>query len=128
MMFGTVGVAPGSFTFNSGGQLLGCAEDSDGPYGYGLPSRHRYEAASHWYNCQFASIPQKGCGRAPTPSAAGPDITLDPYGTDSTLQGRSLADAATFMGIRLDVLGVVAAAAVGIGLAVSHFAKKPRRR
>lgn len=128
MLFGTVGVAPGSFTFNQGGQLLGpCAEDVDGPYGYGLPSRHRYEAASNWYTCQFAAVPPMGCGPAPVPSTAGPNLTLDPYGTDSTLKG-DFADAATFAGIRLDVLGIVAGIAVGAGLLIHRLAKPKRRR
>lgn len=131
----TVGVAPGSYTLTvppNIKQLGDCVVDTNGPFGYGLYAHGWYDAPSAWYDAQFVapatnmgSIVPGSISTAPPPGTT-VNVPLDPYGTDSTLKG--LAASMTFLGIRVDVLGIMAAAALGIGLVVHHFAKPKRRQ
>lgn len=139
MLFGTVGVAPGTFTLNVPGggsaHLLGpnsvygddCRDDINGPYGYGQPARGWYDRASCWYDAQFLA-PVPGCSTSGGATMSQGDVLLDPYGTDSHLKGVSLADAMTIAGMRVDILGLAAAAVLGIGFTIHHFAKPRARR
>jgi hypothetical protein len=153
MLMGTVGVAPGTYTLQFGGiihggapKLLGlgdagpvdaypapevasCVVDQNGPVHYGMPAWGWYDEPSAWYNQQFSSAattaacsscvmpPLPGGGTMPDGSAA-----MNPYGTQSQLKGFS--DYATVFGVRLDILGLMIAGALGIGLALHHFAKR----
>ena len=95
---GTVGVAPGTFTL----QLGGCGVDVDGPVSVGVPSRTWYDSVQ-------------------VPATAGPTVkvAVDPYGTDSALKGPPMLGS-----VRLDILGIIAAIAVGIGFTIHHLAKR----
>jgi len=89
----TVGVSPGSYTLRLGG--LGdsvqppCVNDVNGPVSYGVPAYYWYETPSAWYTNQFID---PMTGQTLTPSPASPSCNcsgqpLNPYGTESELQG-----------------------------------------
>ncbi len=129
------GVAPGSYTLQLGAPAVpSCVDDVNGPVNYGMPAWFWYDSVNAWYDAQF---PSNGVGTLPIPVLPPPAppvgpafpvktaVPLDPYGTDSTLRGlRGFRDAPTIAGVRIDVLGIVVGAALGIGLLVSHFAKR----
>ena len=109
--FGTVGVAPGSYTLQLGAPVV-CPPDGWGTGAYGVPRVGWYNVPNNWY------------GISPPSNAGQAYALLDPYGTDSTLRGLRDTAPPTFAGIRLDVLGavlgVIAVTAVGIGLLTSR--------
>jgi len=84
MMFGTVGVAPGSYTIRLGGGGLGdpqCPPDEISTGEWGVPM-------IGWYDPNF-TVAQMQAGVAPlsTSGAGGSPEMLNPYGTESRLQG-----------------------------------------
>lgn len=108
-LFGTVGVAPGSYTIQLGAPMV-CPPDGWGTAAYGVPRVGWYDEPNNWY------------GIKPPTSADQAYHLLDPYGTDSKLMG--LREAPTIAGIRLDILGamlgVITVAAIGIGFIASR--------
>lgn len=110
----TVGVAPGSYTIQLGAP---CVDDINGPVSYGVPARGWYDVPSATYQGYWLAPPTPILPPSPVPTT----VVLDPYGTDSKLQGLR---APTIGGLRLDILSIMVAVAIGIGFTIHHFAKR----
>lgn len=111
-LFGTVGVAPGSYTIQLGAPVV-CPPDGWGTGAYGSPRVGWYNEPNNWYGYTPPQTAQQAYAK----------MVFDPYGTDSKLRG--LRDASpTVAGVRLDILGamlgVITVAALGIGFIASR--------
>jgi hypothetical protein len=130
----TVGVAPGTYTLQLGApfgnmpQASACPPDGWGTGAYGVPRVGWYDVPNNYYGFTAdqilppgqtpLTIPGWSPGPAPTTATPLQSQYLNPYGTQSKLQG--ITDSPpTVAGIRLDilatVLGVAAALAFGVG-------------
>lgn len=110
MLIGTVGVAPGSYTFNVPRNLNGlgdCVQQPNGPINYGLPAWGWYDQPNATYSNYFL-VDSQPHGQS-----------VDPYGTDSQLKGLGAVDPGIL------TVGLLSLGAIGIAL---HFLTRKKRR